>query len=385
MAPLTFCGLHSGLVGSQLLDESQLQWLSAGCGTDASHARIPTIFFEDCPNCPISASTPSRVSPCQKSVIRCPTPKLASSMKGVTMSKSPEELAREVARVQGQPAGREEDSETSDESGPFPVPNSARVVSGRRHHRLRMLVDHLMCSRWKIGTLALGAKSCNDPRRKDGIIKPLLGRSSSLHKSTRFFWSKTSRSTVRGSRIPTTALSRELSITTRKLPRFQRCLKAWRQLTPARTRRAMPAPVWEGIAAQVTHLNQLQMAAFIPILLVTYTRRSELVALRKKDLVPPLVPHLPCWSVVFAASETGVPAKTGVRGGSVFVDQLWLQWANKLLDRLEAGNPEETIWNSDYRGAEQMFWTATDSSELSGMTMYQTRLSGASIEQVRDF
>ena len=58
-------------------------------------------------------------------------------MKGVTMSKSLEELAREVARVQGQPAGREEDSETSDESGPLLVPNSARVVS-------RMLVDHLM-------------------------------------------------------------------------------------------------------------------------------------------------------------------------------------------------------------------------------------------------
>ena len=61
------------------------------------------------------------------------------------MSKSLEELARDVARVQGQPAGKEEDGETNDESGPLPVPKSARVVSGRRHHRLRMLIDHLMC------------------------------------------------------------------------------------------------------------------------------------------------------------------------------------------------------------------------------------------------
>ena len=38
-----------------------------------------------------------------------------------------EELAREVVRVQAQP------------------PKSARVVSGRRHHLLRMLVDPLMC------------------------------------------------------------------------------------------------------------------------------------------------------------------------------------------------------------------------------------------------
>ena len=27
----------------------------------------------------------------------------------------------------------------------MPVPMFARVVSGRRHHRLRILIDHLMC------------------------------------------------------------------------------------------------------------------------------------------------------------------------------------------------------------------------------------------------
>ena len=54
------------------------------------------------------------------------------------------ELAREVARVQGQHAGKEEGSETSDENWQLLEPKSARVVSGRRHHHLRMLVDHLM-------------------------------------------------------------------------------------------------------------------------------------------------------------------------------------------------------------------------------------------------
>ena len=53
--------------------------------------------------------------------------------------------------------------------------------------------------------------------------------------------------------------------------------------------------------------------------------------MRKKDLVPPLVPIFPCWSVVIAASETGVSTKTGVRDGSVLMDQRWLQWVNKLL------------------------------------------------------
>ena len=53
------------------------------------------------------------------------------------------ELAREVAG--GQPAGKEEDSKTSGENGPLPVPKSARVVSGRPHHRLRMLFENLVC------------------------------------------------------------------------------------------------------------------------------------------------------------------------------------------------------------------------------------------------
>ena len=64
---------------------------------------------------------------------------------------------------------------------------------------------------------------------------------------------------------------------------------------------AMPAPVWEGIAAHLTLLNHLCLAAFILILLVTYIRPSELPALREKDIAPPLAPFLPCWSTVTAA------------------------------------------------------------------------------------
>ena len=82
----------------------------------------------------------------------------------VAVSKSLVVLASDVAQVEGQLAGKEEDSETSDESGPLPVPKSARAVSGRRHHRLRMLVDHLMC-RDAVGRIAPGAKSCEDTRR----------------------------------------------------------------------------------------------------------------------------------------------------------------------------------------------------------------------------
>ena len=82
----------------------------------------------------------------------------------------------------------------------------------------------------------------------------------------------------------------------------------------------------------------------------------------KKDLVPPLMPLLPCWSAVIAAFETGVSTKTGVRGGLVHMDQRWFQWVTKLLLLLKYGNPEERIWNFDYAAAAKMLKTATDSA-----------------------
>ena len=116
--------------------------------------------------------------------------------------------------------------------------------------------------------------------QRDGIIRPLLGRSSSLCRSARFFWSKASKSTVPLSRTPTTAFSMEFSIT-------------------------MVSVGFNGSTSSCT--------------------------------------------------------------------------------RLKAGNREERIWNIDDRTAAKMFKTATDTLDLSRMTMYQTRHCGASVDRVRSF
>ena len=74
-----------------------MQWSSAGIGTEACRARGRTMVCENW--------VMSRIL----------------------------ELAREVAS--SRPARcKDEDSETSDESGPLLVPKLARRVSGRRHH-----------------------------------------------------------------------------------------------------------------------------------------------------------------------------------------------------------------------------------------------------------
>ena len=63
------------------------------------------------------------------------------------------ELAREVARVQGQPAGKEEDSETREENFPLLVSKYARVVLWKTTPRT------FGVSRWKVGRIALGARA----------------------------------------------------------------------------------------------------------------------------------------------------------------------------------------------------------------------------------
>ena len=131
---------------------------------------------------------------------------------------------------------------------------STRVVSGRRHHRLRMLVDHLIskgcenprnetesphCSRSipqsRAETHASTGRRRRNRRCPGSVLQGLLspGSSSLLLVAVMYRWPSFSR------------------FGSRKLPRFHPCFTGWRQLTLARTRRAMPAPVWECTAAEL--------------------------------------------------------------------------------------------------------------------------------------
>ena len=192
------------------------------------------------------------------------------------------------------PTGKEQGRESRDESGPLLVPEAARVVSERRHHRLSTLVDHLILSRRKIGGVALGAKSCKT-FRSDTELSDCLGsflkfvQKRTLHLvangeidgamvvySNDWFLQDVQHR--HGSQILAAVMVRSPSFSrfgSRKLSRFHRCLKVLLQFAPPRSPRAMPAVVSEGFAAQLNLLNQPLMAAFILILRVTYMRPSE--------------------------------------------------------------------------------------------------------------
>ena len=100
----------------------------------------------------------------QRSVLRCPTPKLVSCLKNVEVSKSLEELEREVSRAQGQQVGKEEYSETSVENG---LSTSAEVGMGSVWATTQPFAHagrSFDVSRWNVGRIGRGAKSCEDTR-----------------------------------------------------------------------------------------------------------------------------------------------------------------------------------------------------------------------------
>ena len=142
--PSTWCLLPPGLVGSQLLNESQIQWSSAGIGTENCHAQNLMKFDVNCPSCSISEPSSRRQVPSQSEFL----PEICSPMPDASCGALAEKCdefheSRKVGTsgcAQDKPAGREEDSETSDENGPLPLPRSARAVPGQRHQRLRVHV-----------------------------------------------------------------------------------------------------------------------------------------------------------------------------------------------------------------------------------------------------
>ena len=217
-------------------------------------------------------------------------------------------------------------------------------------------------SRWKIGRIALGTQ-------RDGIVKPLLSRFSSVYRSARFFWSKTSKSTVPWSRIPTigsaspwftpfccgdgSLASHSAAVAPGNFPGSIDVRRGGVNSHQRAPNEQCQHQSGESSAAQPTLLNQQpHIAALMLILPVTKMRPSELLALREKDPVPPLVPPLPCWSVIHDRS---------IRNWSVCQgkDPRWVGPHGLAL-----------------AAAAKMSKTATGSLEVNGMTICQTRHNG---------
>ena len=104
---------------------------------------------EECPNDSTSGSLPddkrpSRVSPCQRSVFGCPTPKLVSCLKNVECRRVSRGWHEQLREFKVSPLAERRTSIPARKAGHCLCQSLHGWFTGRRHHRLRMLVDHLM-------------------------------------------------------------------------------------------------------------------------------------------------------------------------------------------------------------------------------------------------
>ena len=113
---------------------------------------------------------------------------------------------------------------------------------------------------------------------------------------------------------------------TRRTPRAWRAVRAWRRLTPSRSRKPWPLMIGAAIAVTLALRQQPDMAKFLLLGLGTYARPSELLGLRKQDVIPPVRGMSKYGAIIIAPEDVGQTTKTGETNDSVLLDCSWMPW-----------------------------------------------------------
>ena len=135
---------------------------------------------------------------------------------------------------------------------------------------------------------------------------------------------------------------------TRRVPRSWKCILAWRRRAPGRSRNPK---AWMVIAALICRLvarGQCRAAVYVAVLWSTWCRPSELLRLRRRDIVRPQPGITLSWSVVIAPSRLDLTTKTGETDVSIELDAPETKWLAKPLELLASGDPDELVWDFDY-------------------------------------
>ena len=123
-----------------------------------------------------------------------------------------------------------------------------------------------------------------------------------------------------------------------KLPISRMALKGWRSRFPGRTRTGVDLVLWDLVALCAAQRGFFLTAFGILVQGDSYLRPSELITLRKSQLLPPRRQQT-CWGIVVGLSEDGVPAKNGEFDECVFLDTPSRRDINGLLTTLIRRSP----------------------------------------------
>ena len=81
--------------------------------------------------------------------------------------------------------------------------------------------------------------------------------------------------------------------------------------------------VWSTIAAKLGLAGRRRVGAFLLVMLCSYSRPSELLPLRTRQLVPPTSSVTNSWSLLISKRKDGQCTKTNRTDVSIFLEWMW--------------------------------------------------------------
>ena len=165
----------------------------------------------------------------------------------------------------------------------------------------------------------------------------------------------------------------------RRVPRAWRALRGWKRLTPVVTRKPLPWPFWAGLATELGKVNP-SMARFTQMCVSGYCRPSELLSMRRCDLVPPAVGVLTSWSILLFPEEVGRASKTQQFNDSVEMDDTRILFLEPVWRAMAKTSDLSSAWAFTYHEYLEAFKKAAAQLRCPTVCPYQMRHSGPSID-----
>eukprot|EP00438_Fugacium_kawagutii_P013890 Skav219729 [mRNA] locus=scaffold301:281463:306630:- [translate_table: standard] len=126
-------------------------------------------------------------------------------------------------------------------------------------------------------------------------------------------------------------LKTESSLPERQLfPLARQALKGWATRFPQSSRTGADPQIWYLLANHVADVSP-PLAAAMLLQLDTYTRPSEVLALRKRDVVSPVSKRCCFWGIIIGNSDFGERTKAGLQDDTVLLNSLDRTYAPVLL------------------------------------------------------
>jgi len=170
----------------------------------------------------------------------------------------------------------------------------------------------------------------------------------------------------------------------RKLPRAWRAMKGWHKLCPSVSKAPHAFPVFCAFANYFVQIKETAVGLFMMMSLSSYGRPGSMLRLQPEFIIKPCRFTQGRFAIILDPLEKGKPGKTGEYDNAIILDQPWIMALNPLIMVL-AGMPSgRSVWRFDYP---HLLARVKEASKALGVPMvpYQTRHSGASLDQLMQF